>query len=158
MWLITTTCLGLCRVCAGFSDDSTILGRTIYAWPRNSACRNRNVSSRSIRNRGIADADFQGPSHCVAKVREVRMLREGAAILRAVAGMVPPGKMDLMPERNAIQTVVASRQPTGEWKVEVFHNTPARFDGRPELSEKLTAELREQLSGQDGGFQRAARG
>ncbi len=82
----------------------------------------------------------------IAKVREVRMLGEGAALLRAVAGMVPPGKTDLMPERNAIQTLVASRQSTGEWKVEMFHNTPAKFDGRPELAEKLTAELREQLS------------
>ncbi|MEO8061951.1 MAG: SgcJ/EcaC family oxidoreductase [Pseudomonadota bacterium] len=86
----------------------------------------------------------------VAKVRDVRMLSEDTAILRAVAGMVPPGKEDLMPDRNAIQTLVASRQPGGEWKVEMFHNTPARFDGRPELAEKLTAELRERLAKQEG--------
>ncbi|MEO8017439.1 MAG: SgcJ/EcaC family oxidoreductase [Pseudomonadota bacterium] len=84
----------------------------------------------------------------IAKVREVRLLSESTALLRAVAGMVPPGKSELMPERNAIQTLVASRQTDGKWRVEMFHNTPARFDGRPELAEKLTKELRDELSRQ----------
>ena len=78
----------------------------------------------------------------VAKVREVRALGTGAALLRAVAGMIPPGKTEIMPERNAVQTLVASRDGQGRWRVEMFHNTPAAFHGRPEESEKLTAELR----------------
>jgi uncharacterized protein (TIGR02246 family) len=82
----------------------------------------------------------------IAKVREVRMLGADTALLRAVAGMVPPGNSDLMPERNAIQTLVASRTSAGAWQVEMFHNTPAKFDGRPELVSQLTAELREVLS------------
>ena len=82
----------------------------------------------------------------VAKVREVRALGDNAALLRAVAGMVPAAKSDIMPERNAIQTLVASRQPNGQWRVEMFHNTPAAFHGRPEESEKLTAELREMIN------------
>jgi uncharacterized protein (TIGR02246 family) len=82
----------------------------------------------------------------IAKVREVRMLGTDTAFLRAVAGMVPPGKRDLMPERNAIQTLDATRTAARVWKVEMFHNTPAKFDGRPELAEQLTAELREVLS------------
>jgi uncharacterized protein (TIGR02246 family) len=82
----------------------------------------------------------------IAKVREVRMLGADAALLRAVAGMVPPGKSDLLPERNAVQTLVAARNSAGAWKVEMFHNTPAKFDGRPQLARQLTAELREVLS------------
>jgi len=82
----------------------------------------------------------------VGKVREVRSLGADAALVRAVAGMVPPGKADIMPERNTIQTLVASRQSAG-WRVEMFHNTPARFDGRPDLSESLTRELRQVLHG-----------
>ena len=81
----------------------------------------------------------------VAKVREVRLLAPDVALLRGVAGMVPPGKKNLMPERNAIQTLVASRT-AGEWRVEMFHNTPARFDGRPELAQQLTDELRKVVS------------
>lgn len=81
----------------------------------------------------------------VAKVREVRMLGADVALLRGVAGMVPRDKQELMPERNAIQTMVASRA-AGEWRVEMFHNTPARFDGRPELSKQLTEELREEAA------------
>ena len=80
----------------------------------------------------------------VSKVREVRELGSFTALLRAVAGMVPPGEAQLMPERNAIQTLVASRE-AGSWRIEMFQNTPARFDGRPEEADRLTRELEEEL-------------
>ena len=76
----------------------------------------------------------------VTIVRETRRLGEGVIILRAVAGMIPPGQRVIKAERNTIQRLVASRNE-GRWQVEMFHNTPARFDGRPEESEKLTREL-----------------
>lgn len=76
----------------------------------------------------------------VTIVREIRALGEGVMILRAVAGMIPPGQRVIKADRNAIQTLVAA-QVEGRWQVEMFHNTPARFDGRPEESEKLTREL-----------------
>lgn len=83
----------------------------------------------------------------VGKVRAVRKLATGSVLVRAVAGMVPPGKRSLMPERNAVQSLVASRQPNGDWKIEMFQNTPARFDGRPNEVEKLTRELEIELEG-----------
>jgi uncharacterized protein (TIGR02246 family) len=76
----------------------------------------------------------------VGKVRDVRQLGSDCVLLRAVAGMIPPGKTLIMPERNAIQTLVASRRG-GDWQIELFQNTPARFDGRPEEAKKLTEEL-----------------
>ena len=39
-----------------------------------------------------------------------------------------------------IQTVV-SRRDEDDWSVVLFQTTPARFDGRPELVDALTAEL-----------------
>ena len=51
-----------------------------------------------------------------------------------------------MPDRNSIQTVVGRRGDDG-WLVALFQTTPARFDGRPELSEALTTELAELLPG-----------
>jgi uncharacterized protein (TIGR02246 family) len=83
----------------------------------------------------------------VVKVRSVLALGGDVALLHAVAGMVPPGGSELMPDRNQIQTVVA-RQEGGDWLVGLFQTTPARFNGRPELSEALTAELSEQLTAQ----------
>lgn len=80
------------------------------------------------------------PATYVAKVREVRTLGDGVALLRAVAGMVPPGGQGIKPERNAIQSLVAVIDE-GAPRIALFHNTPARFDGRPELAEQLTAEL-----------------
>jgi uncharacterized protein (TIGR02246 family) len=77
----------------------------------------------------------------VAKVREVRLLSPDVALLRAVAGMVPPDGDDLNPEVNAVQSLVATRDD-GEWRVVLFQNTPAAFHGRPELAEQLTDELR----------------
>jgi uncharacterized protein (TIGR02246 family) len=78
----------------------------------------------------------------VTKVRAVRSLSADAAVLHAVAGMVPPGGSEIMPDRNAIQTVVARRDDSA-WSVVLFQNTPARFDGRQELAQALTAELNE---------------
>ncbi len=80
----------------------------------------------------------------VAKVVEVRPLGPGAMLLRAVAGMVPPGGVDLRPELNAIQTLVAAMHG-GDWLVEMFQSTPAAFHGRPDLVERLTAELTDVL-------------
>jgi uncharacterized protein (TIGR02246 family) len=77
-------------------------------------------------------------------VKEVRLLSPDVAILRAVAGMVPPGESDINPEVNAVQTLVAVKQQNN-WIIALFQNTPAAFHGRPELSERLTEELRQVL-------------
>jgi uncharacterized protein (TIGR02246 family) len=72
----------------------------------------------------------------VTKVHEVRSLGAEVQVLRAIAGMIPPGKSELEPSRNAHQTLVAAR---GE--IVLFQNTPAQFHGRPELVERMTREL-----------------
>ena len=78
----------------------------------------------------------------VWKVREVRFLNADVALLRAAVGMVPPGKNEILPGRNAMQSLVAVKE-NNDWKVALFQNTPAQFHGRPELSEALTKELNE---------------
>lgn len=82
----------------------------------------------------------------VAKVREVRLLTSGVGILRAVAGMVPPGADDLKPELNTIHTLVAV-QREGGWQAALFQSTPAAWHGRPRDSEALIEELRVVLRG-----------
>lgn len=77
----------------------------------------------------------------VSIVREVRIVRDDVAILRAVVGMVPPGKSDINPAVNAVQSVVAVREGS-EWRIALFQNTPAAYHGRPEDSEALADELR----------------
>jgi uncharacterized protein (TIGR02246 family) len=74
-------------------------------------------------------------------VREVRSLAPGVALLRAAAGMVPPGGDDLNPDVNTVQTLLAARAGDG-WRIVLFQNTPAQFHGRPELTEQHLAELR----------------
>jgi uncharacterized protein (TIGR02246 family) len=77
----------------------------------------------------------------VARVREVRQIGRGVALLRAVAGMVPPGKDDVNPAVNAVQSLVAVSHGS-HWEVALFQSTPAAWHGRPDLSERLTEELR----------------
>jgi uncharacterized protein (TIGR02246 family) len=89
---------------------------------------------------GAIFAEHQTPAY-VGKVREVRFPAPGIAILRAVSGLIPPGQSDINPALNAVQTLVAARRD-GRWEIEIYHNTPAAFHGRPDLSEALTAELR----------------
>lgn len=80
----------------------------------------------------------------VATVRGVRFPAPDVAILRAVSGLVPPGKADLSPATNAVQTLVAAHS-AGGWGIALFQNTPAQFHGRPELAEQLAEELRRLL-------------
>jgi uncharacterized protein (TIGR02246 family) len=77
----------------------------------------------------------------VAIVREVRLLGSEVGLLRAVAGMVPPGSGDLKPELNTIHTLIASRHADG-WRAALFQSTPAAWHGRPEDSAALIEELR----------------
>jgi uncharacterized protein (TIGR02246 family) len=86
------------------------------------------------------------PAMYVAKVREVRMLADDVMLLRAVAGMNPPGSSEIKGEVNAVQVLVARRTDAGgdaHWRIAHFQNTPARFDGRPDAARALTAELQE---------------
>jgi uncharacterized protein (TIGR02246 family) len=98
----------------------------------------------------IADAmsaifrDHQTGSY-VGVVRSVRELGIGAALLRAVSGVVPAGADDINPDLNAVQSLVAERRD-GAWRVVLYHNTPAAFHGRPDAADALSAELRRTLA------------
>jgi len=76
----------------------------------------------------------------VWKVDEIRFLSSSIALLRARVGMVPPGKKEINPSTNAIQSLVAVVE-NETWKISLFQNTPAQFHGRPELVESMTKEL-----------------
>jgi uncharacterized protein (TIGR02246 family) len=76
----------------------------------------------------------------VAKVRAIREVGDQAVLLWAIAGMVPPGKEDLNPDVDAVQTVVAERRGDG-WAIVLFQNTPAQYHGRPELAAEHRREL-----------------
>ena len=76
----------------------------------------------------------------VGKVREIRFLNEETVLLRWVAGMIPHGQTDINSATNAIQSLVAVKRG-GQWKVALFHNTPAAFHGRPGAATELTEEL-----------------
>lgn len=76
----------------------------------------------------------------VTKIKDIRSLGPDAALLTAIAGMVPEGKTEVNPQLNTHLTVAAVRK-NGEWKIELFQNTPAQFHGRPELVEEMTQEL-----------------
>lgn len=80
----------------------------------------------------------------VSKVRSVRLLSSGVAILRAIVGMVPPGQTGLNPAVNAHQTLVAAKRD-GTWRIELFQTTPAQFHGRPDLVQQMTEELQREL-------------
>jgi uncharacterized protein (TIGR02246 family) len=76
----------------------------------------------------------------VIKVREVRAVGSDAMLLRAIAGLIPPGQTTINSDTNSHQTVVAERRD-GRWQVVLFQNTPAQFHGRPELVDEMTREL-----------------
>jgi uncharacterized protein (TIGR02246 family) len=81
----------------------------------------------------------------VSKVKDIRLLGTDAAILRAIVGMVPPGKEDLDPALNAHQTLVTVKKDD-KWRIVLFQNTPAQFHERPDLVNVMTEELRQLLT------------
>jgi uncharacterized protein (TIGR02246 family) len=61
-------------------------------------------------------------SRLVGEVKDVRFLSPDIALMHAVGGTVLRGKSEPVPERDSIQTLVATRQD-GEWRLAAFQNT-----------------------------------
>jgi uncharacterized protein (TIGR02246 family) len=62
-------------------------------------------------------------SRLVGEVKDVRFLSPDVALMHAVGGTVMRGKSEPVPERDSIQTLVATRQEGDEWRVAAFQNT-----------------------------------
>jgi uncharacterized protein (TIGR02246 family) len=114
-----------------FTDDAMVVGFD------GSEMNGRHEIAEQL---GAIFADHRVASY-VRIVRSVHAVGDGTALLHAVVGMVPPGGGDVMPDRNAVQLLLAVEGDEG-WKARAFQNTPARYDGRPELADALTEELR----------------
>ena len=61
----------------------------------------------------------------VGEVKEVRFLGPDVALMHAVGSTVMRGKSEPSPERDSIQTLVATREG-GEWRLAAFQNTRVR--------------------------------
>jgi uncharacterized protein (TIGR02246 family) len=61
-------------------------------------------------------------SRLVGEVKDVRFLSPDVALMHAVGGTVMRGKSEPSPERDSIQTLLATRQD-GEWRLAAFQNT-----------------------------------
>ena len=83
-------------------------------------------------------------SGLVGTVTEIRCLTADIALAHAIGGTVMPGAIDLAPDRNSMQTLVATRQG-GVWRLASFHNSRAEFVGQPGAAAALTEEPRQLL-------------
>ena len=81
----------------------------------------------------------------VGKIRSVRFLTSDVALMHVVGGTIMAGQTDIEPERNSVQTLVATKDNKGEWRLAAFQNTRAQYLGRPEQAQSLTEELRRLL-------------
>jgi uncharacterized protein (TIGR02246 family) len=119
---------------AMFSEDGSVIG----------------FDGSPMNGRGEIRAVLEGifgshqTARYIAKVRDVRRLAADVLLVRSVVGMVPPGKTELNPAVNAIQSVVAAGRGA-DMRIALLHNTPAAFHGRPERAEQLTRELTDAL-------------
>jgi uncharacterized protein (TIGR02246 family) len=115
---------------APFADDGVVIGFD------GSVSSGKQTISSEMAN---IFADHETGRYAV-KVTSVRALGQHAVILRAIAGLVPPGRTAINPETNSHQSVVAEMQH-GQWRIVLFQNTPAHFHGRPSLVAEMTREL-----------------
>jgi uncharacterized protein (TIGR02246 family) len=88
-------------------------------------------------------------SRLVGKIRDVRFLTPTVAIMHAVGGTVMIGQTDIEPDRNSVHTLVFKKRDGDKWCIAAFQNTRVQYIGRPEMSDELTRELREELQKSD---------
>jgi uncharacterized protein (TIGR02246 family) len=62
-------------------------------------------------------------SRLVGQVKDVRFLSPDIALMHAVGGTVMRGKSEPSPERDSIQTLLATRQDGDEWRLAASQNT-----------------------------------
>ncbi|MEO8703543.1 MAG: SgcJ/EcaC family oxidoreductase [Kofleriaceae bacterium] len=62
------------------------------------------------------------------------------AIVRAIAGMIPPGETAFEPKLHAIHRLTAVFRG-GDWRIALLHTTPAQYHDRPDEVAKHTAAL-----------------
>src|SRR5215218_4282829 len=67
-------------------------------------------------------ADHQTARY-VWKIRDIRLLADDTALVRAIVGMVPLGQTELNPDVNTVQTLLA-RSGEGGWQIALLQNTP----------------------------------
>lgn len=77
----------------------------------------------------------------VYRITGVTQISTEVAIVRAIAGMIPPGATDPDPKLHAIHRLTAVHRG-GAYRVALFQTTPAQFHGRPQEVEQMTADLR----------------
>ncbi|WP_232697392.1 SgcJ/EcaC family oxidoreductase [Brevibacillus daliensis] len=142
------------------NEVQALYQQLVDAWNNRSACAMANLFTEEGESIGFDGSHSIGReeifSHLkpifedhptatyVSKVKSVRFLGSDIAMVRAIAGMVPPGQSDLNPKVNTHHTLVVVSNE-GNWRIQLFQNTPAQFHGRPELVEQMTEELRELL-------------
>ncbi len=62
----------------------------------------------------------------VGEVEDVRFLSPDVALMHAVGSTVKRGRDEPSPERDSIQTLVATRETDGQWRIAAFQNTRVR--------------------------------
>src|SRR5919198_6519089 len=87
---------------------------------------------------------FLKGSHLIGKIRSIRFVTMDVAVMIAVGGTVMAGQSDIEPERNSIHTIVAVKR-NSNWYFTAFQNSRVQYIGRPEESQALTEELRQEL-------------
>jgi uncharacterized protein (TIGR02246 family) len=65
----------------------------------------------------------------VGEVTDVRFLGPDVALMHAVSGTVMRGKHAPAPERDSIQTLIATREEGDDWRLAAFQNTRLRLMG-----------------------------
>jgi len=76
----------------------------------------------------LFDTHVKG-TRLVGRVTSVRFLSPDVALMHAIGGTVMRGKSSPSPERDSIQTLVATKRG-GEWRLAAFQNTRVRPIGR----------------------------
>jgi uncharacterized protein (TIGR02246 family) len=80
------------------------------------------------------------PPAYTAKIVGITTVTTDVAIVRAIAGMIPPGKTELDPALHVVQRMTAVFRG-GDWRIALLQTTPAAYRDPAELGKHTAALL-----------------
>ena len=84
--------------------------------------RTRGRREISASHQRLFDKFLKG-THLTGNILSIKFPSPDVALIHATGGTVMPGKSKPSPERDSIQTLVATRQEGDQWRLAAFQNT-----------------------------------
>ncbi|MEV4555565.1 SgcJ/EcaC family oxidoreductase [Kitasatospora sp. NPDC049285] len=118
------------RMIAAWADNDAVAFAALFAEDGTMILPGDIFQQSSTEIEQFMTAAYAGPykgTTVFGAPRSVRFLNADTAVLVTQGGVIAPGETAVAPDREIRATWVLAKQPTGEWKIAAYHNSPVRI-------------------------------